>query len=139
MYIVIENKEKYTDQFLIVLKNQMFIFGMGYLAANKKRLVPIDNYLNSIYTWKRKLYSYNIIVAGLKNIVFKRTQKRIIIYINDVVKLPLNNKIRLQTLCKLIDNGNLELSPLPVFKKTFEWVINDIDEIYSNYENGFIF
>mgnify|MGYP007070089418 CR=1 FL=1 len=39
-------------------------------------------------------------------------------------------------MCKLIDQGNLDMSPYPIFTKTFNKIIEDFDTLYNSYTLG---
>lgn len=136
MYILLQNKKEYTNDFLNYVIKMMFMIGLGYLNNIKQKLPAMDVYINENYRLRRKLFSYQIIISGLKNIIFKRTDGDIILKIDDVTKIPYEPNITLVSVCKLINDGNMELEPTNIFKNVFSYVKENIDNIYERYVLG---
>lgn len=137
MYIKLEDRKEYTNEFLSYLKKRMIIFGMDYLNKNKMKLLPISNYLKEkIFTGKRKFTAEQIILQGLNNIEFKRINDYILVQINPNVNVPQFDKFKLISICKLIDQGNVEITPFPVFTETFKYVEENQSILYSSFSLG---
>lgn len=137
MYITIDNTFEFTDDFLKWLIRRMFIIGLQYVANHKQKLLPIDSYLKTFFD-KRKYTAQEIIVAGLRNLTISHNQKQSRISINNNTKVPRTDKILLHNVCQLINYGNMELRPFPVFTYVFEYVANNISDLYNEYLSGII-
>ena len=138
MYIKIGKTEDITDDFLSFLGNRMFNMGFSELQSNRSRLKRFDDYFDTIFVGPRKIKAYDIIVSGLKNLVVEKTNDSIHIFINRNVKVPLTRDLTLYVMCMLIDKGNIELEPFPIFTKLFEYVDDNIDGILAEYSYGAI-
>lgn len=44
-----------------------------------------------------------------------------------------NSQIRLIDLCKLLNNGTLEIQGTNIFSDTFDYIANNMDQIYLTY------
>lgn len=139
MYISIEDKKEYTQDFLKYLNKRMLTLGLTYMNQKRSKLIPVNNYLKeSVFTGVRRPTAQQIIVAGLNNFQFKRTNSKLIIQINPSIKVPQVNSMLLETACKIIDQGNLELTPFPIFTYVFNYVKDNLLDIYSDYTFGVV-
>ena len=136
MYIILDNKKEYTNDFLNYVIRMMFMVGLSQLNNIKEKLPAIDQYLGKIYNSRRTFFSYQIIISGLKNIIFKRTDKDIVLKIDDITKVPYLPNVTLVSVCKLIDEGNIEIEPTHIFRDVFSYVKENIDNIYERYDLG---
>ena len=101
----------------------MIIIGLSYMNQKRSKLIPVNNYLQRyLFTGVRKPTAEQIIVAGLNNLQFKKSNSQVIIQINESIKVPQDRTVLLETACRLIDQGNLELNPFPVFTHVFKYV-----------------
>lgn len=137
MYINIKNDDEYTDDFLNFLKKRMILIGLEYLKNHRKKLLLTNQYLNNnVFKGIRKPSSEQIIIQGLNNIIFKKYYNKIIISIDNVIDVPQCNYINLFNICRLIDQGNIELQPFPIFTYIFDYAKNNIKRIYVDYSYG---
>ena len=136
MYIQIDKIEEIPDDFLVWLKDRIYIEGMSYLNQNKQRLKAFDRYFDQIFVSPRKITAVNTIVSGLKNIVIEKVQGGIHIYINRNVKIPMTRNITLHSLCMLIDQGNVELQPFPIFTYVTNKVKDNLVSLFTQYVYG---
>lgn len=137
MYITLQDMHEYTPEFLNYLKKRMYILGLSYLNSNRNKLQRIDEYLReTVYKGERKSVAYQIILQGLKNFTIKKASSKVIISINDSIKTQYSDVYTLSGLCQLIDQGNLELNPFPIFTYIFEYVREKITQIYVEYTFG---
>ena len=136
MQLQINNKKQYTDDFFRWLLQRIFIVGCIYLNENKNRLIKIDSYLENVISGKRKYKAADIILSGLRNLQVFHNKQKIIISINKRVKLPRNDAFLLSTVCQLINYGNLELKQFPIFTYIFNYIKDNIDDLYGDYSMG---
>jgi len=99
------------------------MLGLDYLNSKKYKLVKTNQYLRKyIFTGIRKPTAEQIIVSGLNNFTFKRSNSKLVIAINESLKVPQVDTMLLSTACQLIDYGNIEMTPFPIFTYVFDYV-----------------
>ena len=139
MYISIQDKQEYTPSFLKYLNKRMIITGLSYMNQKRSKLIPVNNYLKRyVFTGVRKPTAEQIIGAGLNNLQFKKSNSQVIIQINESIKVPQDRTVLLETACRLIDQGNLELNPFPIFTYVFKYVQDNLLQLYEDYSFGVI-
>ena len=137
MYINIKNKSEYSEEFLDFLKKRMIRIGLSYLSKNDSKLIKMSDYLrNNIFTGIRKPKADQIIISGLSNIKFREFKDNIIISIDETVNVPQNDQYKLIDICNLINSGNIEVNPFPIFTYVFDYVKNNLKDIYNDYWYG---
>lgn len=136
MYIKIDNVDDIPVDLLDQLKHRIFIDGMSYVSQNRHKLPVFDEYFDQIFISPRKIRAYDIIVSGLRNVIIEKTQGGIHIVIDRNVKIPMTRNITLYSVCMLIDQGNLELKPFPVFSTVFDNIKNNFENIITQYYYG---
>lgn len=109
MYIILKNNEKFTDDFLKFLIKRMNVVGIEYINNNKRKLSILNEKINLYFPGIKQKKAEQILIAGLKNLVIRKTNDEILISINETTKIPMNNKYLLKDVCQFIDQGNLEL------------------------------
>lgn len=127
-------EDKYTEDFFEFVKIKMRDYFYAHL--NSKKLEPFDIFINenpkyqSIF--KKHISAYDICVATLYNISVLRFGENIVLKIDENAVIPNTNR-KLIELCKLINEGNLVLKAYPIFTEIFDYVKNNIEEIYIEY------
>ena len=122
MYIVIEKEEDITNDFIRWLLNRIYLNGLAELSVGKQRLQRFDDFFDEMFKGPRKIRAYDVIVSGFKNMSSWQTGGKIYIGLNPKVKVPLTQTIPLYAVCQLIDKGNMELQPYPIFTKVLQEV-----------------
>ena len=91
-----------------------------------------DSYLNSVSAftsiYKKKLLARDIILAGSVNLIFTEAEDAYEIFINPNINTPGLDRVKLITLCKLINFGNREQSSYPIFTEVFNEISDNIQE-----------
>ena len=137
MYINVQDKKEYTQDFINYLNKRMVLKGMEYLNQKRAKLASVNNYLKQIvFTGIRKPTAEQIVISGLNNFMFRKVGGKLIISINESVKVPQNDSFLLSSICQLIDQGNLEITPFPVFTYVLNYVLNNLSQIYLEYVLG---
>lgn len=108
------------------------------LRVKKSKLKNWDNYLNNYFQLKnftKNTYSTEYIIQlGIKNIIYKYDAKLIEIYINEHIYIPGLDRVKLNSICKLVNYGNQELAGYPIFSEVFNYIADNI----SDYVNDFM-
>lgn len=123
----------FTDDFIVYLIREI-----GYylpLKINKRKLIKWDDYLNSIgitTTDKYKISSYNVLLAGVHSLTYKKIDNEYIINIDNNAYMPYITE-SIDTLCKLINYGNVELSGVYVLTETFEYFSKNVNKYFDKY------
>jgi len=67
----------------------MVLKGMEYLNQKRAKLASVNNYLKQIvFTGIRKPTAEQIVISGLNNFMFRKVGGKLIISINESVKVP---------------------------------------------------
>ena len=81
---------------------------------------------------KKHISITEVCQIAFQNIIVLRFGNNITIKINEKVLLP-NTNVKLIELCKLINNGNLDLKAYPIFTEIFNDVKDNLEKYYSEY------
>lgn len=110
------------------------IYRFFYLNLNPDLLKNWDIYLSSNYKWERDANNnvLNILIQGINNLKVYNLDEEYIISINPNQVVP-GTTAKLYDLCSLINYGNLEMPPYPIFKKSFEQASAVIDILLRDY------
>lgn len=104
---------------------------------NKKKLYRWDDYLNQldITNGRYTLTAYNILIAGVNNLVYKKINDEYIINVNNNAFIPYVEE-SVESLVKLITYGNFEIKGYDVFIKCFEYFLYNVYKYYNEYVMG---
>lgn len=104
-----------------------------YSIADVKYLKPFDNYIKAKYN--KNISSKNIITLAISNLIIENYQDNYQITINPNIFVPGINA-KLYDLCALINYGNMELIPYPLFDKAMEKLGSFVPKLYDEYKYG---
>ncbi len=111
-------------------------------GINPKKLIIWDEYLNNnpVYKsiYKKKISALDIIVAGAMNLDFNESGSDFMIYINRNIYTPGLDRVKLETLCKLINFGDLNNKGYPIFTDTFDYFAESIHDYIDRYLHGML-
>ena len=132
--LISDIENKYTDDFFEFVKYKMREYFYSHL--DYKKLEPFDIFINENPKYKsifnKHISAYDICISALYNIEILRFGKNIVLKIDENAVIPNTNR-KLIELCKLINEGNLVLKAYPIFTDIFNYVKNNIEEIYIEY------
>lgn len=102
-----------------------------------KKLIKWDEYFNTnnVYKsiYKKKLYTRDLITAGATNLDFTKSESTFTIFVNRNVFTPGLDRIKLETVCKLINFGDLEIKGYSIFTDTFDYFADNIQIYVDRY------
>ena len=135
--VIFDTEQKYDEDFLEYLRKYIILNIIGNI--NKKKLISSEIYINQ-YTdittiFKKYISSYDVVVSGASNIVYRIYNNKIVFNIDSTAIFP-GTSAKLNDLCKLINYGNLVVQGYPIFTDTFEYFEKNIDDYYDNFING---
>ena len=132
--LIRDEENKYTDDFFEFVKYKMREYFYSHLEY--KKLEPFDIFINEMQKYqsifKKHISAYDICISVLYNVIVLRFGKNIVLKIDENAVIPNTNR-KLIELCKLINEGNLVLKAYPIFTDIFNYVKNNIEEIYIEY------
>lgn len=132
MRIFIENKDDvYTADFIKFSVRWIRTYGVA--SIDRSKLIKATDYLNSIFDIMPEISAYHLVVTGFGNLLYRKVRDGFIIEINTNLKYRSTNA-RLESLCNLIDQGNLDLEPYPIFTDTFQYYCDNLKEVYEIYK-----
>ena len=106
-------------------------------TLNTKKLINWDEYFNSesVYKsiYKKKIFTRDIIIAGISNLYYQTTEDGFWISINPNILTPGLDRIKLISVCKLINFGNRQIPGYPIFTNTFQDIANNINTYVERY------
>lgn len=104
---------------------------------NINKLIRWDEYFNSetVYKsiYKKKISTKDIITAGICNLYYQTSETGFWIKINPNIFTPGLDRIKLDTICRLINYGNQQISGYPIFTTVFEDIAQHINEYVERY------
>lgn len=107
-----------------------------------KKLIVWDEFFNNnpvyISIYKKKISTRDIIIAGANNLDYTKSESNFIITINNNIFTPGLDRIKLQSICKLINFGNLEIKGYPIFTDTFDYFAESIQDYVDRYLHGML-
>lgn len=129
MHLDISDPDKVLDRdFLVWLISELRNHIITHI--NPKKLIKWDEYLNSsnefVSIYKKRLSAADIITAGAMNLMFIEYQNKYSIQINPSKLVPGLDRVKLQTICKLINFGNRAQASYPLFTDSFEYFAENI-------------
>ena len=134
MNFVLVKSKKYNKGFATyVMKAVKYLYAV---KANPQKIRAINQYLDANVKGKRKLNAFVILEQGFHNLECVDYGKTFDIHINPNAVVPNFNKTKIESLCKLINYGNSDLTPYPIFTEVFEYVKKNINALYNAYERG---
>lgn len=112
------------------------------LSLNMQKLLAWDEYLNNnpVYKsiYKKKISTRDLIIAGSMNLIFTQSANAWSIFINPNTYAPGLDRVKLSSICKLINFGNFEIRNYPIFTDTFDYFAENIATYIDRYLDGFL-
>ena len=104
-------------------------------SINDKKLSKWDKYIeehfNHIYS--KKVTSKDIIFTGIKDLMCDDTDSKLIIKISTNHFMQGLDRVRVETLCRLINYGNTEIKGYPIFTNAFNDIADNISVYVRKY------
>ena len=93
-----------------------------------------QNIYKSIY--KKKILTYDIILAGANNLRSIRNNNTVYLDIDPNIYYIGLDRVKLEILCKTINFGNIEVAGYPIFSDTFKYFSENIKSYIDIYLIG---
>ena len=93
-----------------------------------KKCIKMENYLNLNYS----ISLLDVVECLKNNLIVNKINNIYVIEINEMT-LEKNSKVKLSSLIKLIDYGNIEVKGINLFNKVAKNLIRNIMEVYKLY------
>ena len=111
-----------------------------YLKLDTKKLIKWDEYLNNAEEFKtiysKPISSKEILTNGINNLVCDTPPLKLIIHINRNMFVSGLDRVKLETICKLINYGNTSITGYPILLNLFKEVESNIDNYIDMYVHG---
>lgn len=132
-------KNTLSDDFIVWLISKISEKIISDVNINK--LVTWDNFFNeqSLYKsiYKKKISSLDLIIAGSRNLIYTKSQSSFCISVNPNIYAPGLDRIKLITICKLINYGNQDITSYPIFTDSFKHFAENIYDYVDMYLYNF--
>lgn len=73
------------------------------------------------------------LITGIKNLKYKEVRSHYIFYIDPNITVKNVDELKVCTLCKLVNYGDLGLRGYPIFSNTFSYVAANATKYYARY------
>ena len=107
------------------------------MELNIEKLKRWDEFFNSnpVYKsiYKKRINTKDLLVAGILNLECTQANSSYILSINQNAYVPGLDRIKIATVCKLVNYGNLEISGYPIFTDILEYFADNIVEYVDRY------
>lgn len=100
-------------------------------ADNWSKYLTDSKLYNNIYN--NKINARSIIISGASNLDIVSSEDAYIIKINPNIYTSGLDRVKLDTICRLINFGNTELVGYPIFTKSFQYFADNIHEYVEKY------
>ena len=127
MTITIEKTKQYTKSFVRYIVR---VLRRNILSKlNLKTLYRYDKYFKSLGI---KTTSREVVLYAIKNISYREFEDKYIVYIKERDSL-FRDKYSMYNLCKLLDQGTLDLKPLRLFSDPMKEIEKNIKKYFNMY------
>ncbi len=140
MNLIIENNSNIELDDLI--SNQLIDSMKNYFISSIRddKLIAFDNYINSEKLFKSNLYkskqdyisTKDLLIECIDNLVYTKNTNLYIIEINSK-KNSKKLDAKLIYISKLINYGNMQLAPYPIFTELFDYYAEIFPKIFEEY------
>jgi len=141
MYLeIVNNENQLNELFAQWLVRQ--IQDELILNVRKTQLAKWDAFFEQDTTFpklseKTKISTSNLLLFGIRNIVYQLMPSKICIRIKQNTFAPNFNQVQIETLCKLIEFGNQEISGSYIFTPVLSAVAENINDYVQRFYRGF--
>ena len=107
-------------------------------SINESKLRPWDKFIKEEYEhlYSKKITGYDTIMYGLDNLVCDLVSNKLVIKISTNQFIPGLHRVRVDTLCRLINYGNTSIKGYPIFTDAFNIIADNIDILAKEYLEG---
>lgn len=106
-----------------------------FTEVKVKKYSNIDKYLSELDFMEnhKGVSSDTIIRQGLRNLIVTSGKDSYSIHVNDTILFDMENKIKLSSMCKLINYGTLSVRGYPIIIELFTYYANNLDKLLKYY------
>ena len=128
--------DSFKPWFIMKLRNHIIN------SISDAKLQNWNTYLNELpeyrSIYKKKLAARDIIIAGASNLIAIDSSDSIIFMINPNIYAPGLDRVKLDSICKLINYGNNDMKAYPIFTDTFNYFRSELQTYISRFLAGLI-
>lgn len=139
MILQIDDPERIIDRVFISkliyrIKNKIIV------SIDNKKLLKLNEYLNNNPVYKniynKHIDAKKIIIEAANSLQFNQNSSNYIIYINPNIYAHGLDRVKLNSLCKLINFGNVEITGYSIFTDIFKYFADNIQDYLDLYFHG---
>ena len=110
---------------------------IGKELINESKLIKWNNYINDnkLINWTfvtRQVNIKDVILGSLNNLRIRDEKSEIIIDLNPNTTIP-NSYTSYISIAKLINKGNVDMNPYPIYDQIFNYVSDNFEVYYQRY------
>lgn len=131
--VIVEKQDMLTDNFYSWLIEEIQTEFISKI--NPKKLEAWNKYLTQNFrsVYKKRVSAKDILLAGIYNLQVTKSSAKLTIEINDNVFVPYLDRVKVKTVCKLINFGNAEMQAYPIFSTVFQNVTDNFNSYIDKY------
>ena len=131
--VIIEQQNMLTDKFYAWFIKQIQSEFISKL--DDKKLLSWNEYLTENFrsVYKKRVSAKDVLLSGIYNLQITKSSSKLTIEINDNVFVPYLDRVKVKTLCKLINFGNTEMKGYPIFSTVFQDFTKDFNHYIDKY------
>ena len=104
---------------------------------NPIKLVNLNQYIeeNNIFksVYRKRISCEEIIIIGSRNLICRETATKLIIEINNNALIPGLDRVKINSACKLINYGTVDIKGYPIFTTIFNEFTDNINLFVKEY------
>lgn len=135
---ILDPKNTIDNNFLSWLESKIRNKLISSIDRNKLKNWDIFINSNPVYKsiYKKNISTLDILISGANNLISSRSSESIQITINPKIYAVGFDRVKIRSLCKLINFGNRDISAYPIFTNTFKYFAENIQTYIDRYLYG---
>ena len=137
MTFSIDKNIDFNDDFVEWLLEHIRYKLLSYIKPRKlqrlKQHIINDNPFELSLKELNALNIDSVLIYGIKHLRYKEVKSHYIFYIDANLIVKNTNNLKVSTLCKLINYGDLKVRGYPIFSNTFKFVAANVTRYYAQY------
>ena len=134
MKLTIQKLPEYNRAFIEYVKD--YTKRIILKKLNVRKLITTTKYFYDNIKGKRKINAFDIVVQAAHNLTIIEYADSFIICVDRNMIVPYFNKTKIVDMCRLINYGNTDIQPYPIFTEVFREVLGKVPALYKAYQMG---
>lgn len=110
------------------------------IELDTRKLSNWDKFFNEdskyVSIYGKEIHTKDILISGIQTIGCDKIPEKIIIRFNQNQYVPGLDRVRVDTVCRMINFGNTSVTGYPLFTNVFSYFVDNINMYIDMYFNG---